>query len=235
MFPLIEEGTLAWSELLGSIQHFGQLEPIVIDGDILIDGRNRLRACQKLNIAPRSVEWSSLGITISQGEWIGAKNLERRHLTDDQRATITAKVMGWLAVHEGEEEKRRTQFKEGNPGPQKTVRLNTGEPSRDFKGEHSRSTAGKVSQKAGVSRHKAEQAVAVQKHSPELAEEVIKGKITLLEAKRIIDPISEPKQIAEHEPEDDDSDGLWKLKQCWRKANKKEKAEFIKWIEELKA
>jgi hypothetical protein len=74
-----------------------------------------------------------------------------------------AKVMGWVAAHEAEEEKKRTQFEKGNtggPGRGKTVEPKTVPPFRDLKKKVENSTAGKIAAKAGVSRHKAEQAVA---------------------------------------------------------------------------
>jgi hypothetical protein len=193
MFPIIEEGTPAWSELLGSIQQLGQLEPIVVDGNTLIDGRNRLRACQKLGITVRSVEWSTLGVTINQGEWIGAKNLERRHLSDDQRAAITAKVMAWVAVNDAQEEKKKSQFKKGESGnpsgkPGTQAALNPGPPARTSKEKNKRSTAGRVAAKAGVSRYKAEQALKVQKADPDLFEKVTNGTITLKKAEAEIKP-----------------------------------------------
>jgi ParB-like chromosome segregation protein Spo0J len=193
MFPIIEEGTPAWVELLGSIQQLGQLEPIVVDGKVLIDGRNRLRACQKLGVVPFTVEWSSLDILINQGEWIGAKNLERRHLTDDQRAAITVKVMAWVASNEAEEEKKKTQFKKGESGnptgkPKEQVSQSSGSPARDHKDKHARSTAGKVAAQAGVSRHKAEKALKVQKADPDFFDKVVNGTAKLSEAGKAIKP-----------------------------------------------
>ncbi len=35
----------------------------------------------------------------------------------------------------------------------------------------------------------------------------------------------------EHVPDDDDSNALWNLKRYWKRATKKEKAAFLKWVE----
>jgi hypothetical protein len=46
-----------YQELKADIAKNGQAEPIVVDGDVLIDGSNRLRACKELGIEPRILEW----------------------------------------------------------------------------------------------------------------------------------------------------------------------------------
>ena len=71
---------------------------------------------------------------------------------------------------------KKTQFEKGqspNPGGKRKaeVNLNSGSPEqkkREAKSMHARSTAGKIAAKAGVSRHKAEQAIAVSKADPSL-------------------------------------------------------------------
>ena len=50
---------------------------------------------------------------------------------------------------------------------------------------HANSTAGRIAAKAGVSRYKAEQAIAVGKHAPELAEKVVKGEMPLRDAAKV--------------------------------------------------
>ncbi len=43
-------------ELVESIRKNGQIEPIVAHDGMIVDGRNRLKACKKLNITPKTVE-----------------------------------------------------------------------------------------------------------------------------------------------------------------------------------
>jgi ParB-like chromosome segregation protein Spo0J len=86
MFPLLDEGSPEREELELSIEKNGLLEPLVVDGDVLLDGRNRLSVCCYLGIEPRFVEWKTLKDRGSdQASFIIAKNLSRRHLTPDQR------------------------------------------------------------------------------------------------------------------------------------------------------
>lgn len=175
MFPLIAEGSRAWEDLVESMKTVGQVEPIVLDGDTLIDGRNRLRVCEVLNIVPRSVQWSTLGCKGEQAEWIAAKNLERRHLTDEQKVAIASDVDYWLAVKQNEDRRKAAQFQKGNSGgpggdrksqnAKSTVDPKSGPPlvERDIEAKHAKSTVGRIASKAGASRYKAEQAIKVKK------------------------------------------------------------------------
>lgn len=166
MFPMLEGRP--FNDLEQDIELYGQHDPIVVDGDTLIDGRNRLRACESLGIEPKVVEWSTLGIKSQVHEWIFSKNIERRHLTDDQRVAITLAVDEYTDRLYAEEQKAKTQFKPGNHAAKKkheneTVNPESGSPSRDVKAMHARSTAGRVGAKAQVSRHKAQTAINLSK------------------------------------------------------------------------
>jgi hypothetical protein len=72
--------------LVDNIAANGQLEPITLDADgVLIDGRNRAKACEELGIKPTT--------TVHTGDvdaFIISKNT-RRNLTTPQRAMIAAK------------------------------------------------------------------------------------------------------------------------------------------------
>lgn len=87
-FPLIDG--LDYAEFKGSIQGIGQLEPIKVDKatNLLLDGRNRLRACEELGIEPR-VEFITTSDPIG---YIVGLNLLRRHMDDMQRKAISARL-----------------------------------------------------------------------------------------------------------------------------------------------
>lgn len=89
LFPLLEGDDR--DQLRGDIAENGQLEPIVLlDGKVL-DGQNRYRICQELGIEPKTSVYTGddpLGFVLS-------KNLNRRHLTESQKAMIAAELAGW--------------------------------------------------------------------------------------------------------------------------------------------
>ena len=72
LFPMLEERELA--ELSKDIQSNGLLSPVVVRDGQILDGRNRLRACELAGVPPRFVEWPGTGsITswISRSTFIG--------------------------------------------------------------------------------------------------------------------------------------------------------------------
>ena len=162
LFPLITGQD--FEELCASIKCNGLLEAIVKDGDEIIDGRNRFRACSEVGVAPRFVEWADLHIEQTKSSWILAKNVTRRHLTDDQRAMIWTLGNKNVSREMAEQKKQQGQFKKGQSGnptgkAKGQARTDSCEPARDHKKEHANSTVGQVAAGAGVSHHKASQAV----------------------------------------------------------------------------
>jgi ParB-like chromosome segregation protein Spo0J len=71
----------------------GQMQPIVMYEDILLDGRHRLRACEELGIKP---DFKQLPKGIDLITYIRSMNTHRRHETAEQRALSAAKLHAWL-------------------------------------------------------------------------------------------------------------------------------------------
>ncbi len=87
LFPLITGPE--FESFVADIKANGQMDPIMLDqhGQV-IDGRNRLRACERLGIEPRTDTYD--GDDVDQ--YVVSHNLQRRHLTDSQRAMIAARL-----------------------------------------------------------------------------------------------------------------------------------------------
>ncbi len=165
VFPLIEGDD--FNDLCESIRTHGVQHPAVVRGNELLDGRNRMRACEAIKAEGWSgscpvVEWKDDGRNVS--EWIWDTNALRRHMDDDGIAMASSAI--WpLIAKENEARREASKFtSEKAKAARATVRTKSCEPSsRDTKSEHARSTAGQVAAKAGTSMHKARQAIAVQK------------------------------------------------------------------------
>ena len=187
VFPLIEGDDFFY--LVESIRKNGVQHPIVVRQGMLLDGRNRLRACEWLKsqegwrgVCPVD-EWKEDGRIVA--EWVWETNALRRHLGDDALALASATIYPLIAA-ENEARSEASRFKKGesgNPSGTKQVNTKTCSPAkRDTQEMHARSTVGQVAAKAGTSMHKARQAIAVQKAietgslPAEAAQEVMTGK-----------------------------------------------------------
>jgi hypothetical protein len=185
VFPLIEGDE--FDDLCDSIRSHGVQHPAVVRGTELLDGRNRMRACERLKAegwdgACPTVEWKDDGRNVA--EWIWDTNAIRRHMDDDGIVMASSAIWPLIAK---ENEARKTANLKRDAGPGRGYTKNRGDEnvatvSRDTKTKDARSTVGQVAAKAGTSMHKARQAVAVQKAikagelPAETAKEVMAGK-----------------------------------------------------------
>lgn len=218
LWPLIST-----EKIYDSIEIDGVINAVVLDQNgRLVDGRNRARVWEEVAAnnregLPRSEWWeTSHPLPVIRREFeddhavwdfIRAVNEKRRHLTPDQLAAVHATADSYFA--DAAKAKEAAQFKPGecpNPAGRKgkeQARMDSCEPvpefERDHKAEHARSTVGRIAEAAGVSHHKAAQAVAVKKADPELLDKVAKGEVRLKDAVKEVAPPRQPRprKIAE--------------------------------------
>lgn len=109
LFPLMTEDE--YEGLKQDIAENGQREDIVVWCGKLIDGRNRLRACEELQRQPSIAELDE-----DQDPWkyVISHNLHRRHLTTSQRAMVASKLATL---------KRVDTLKKGNKKPDSSIEL----------------------------------------------------------------------------------------------------------------
>jgi N6-adenosine-specific RNA methylase IME4/ParB-like chromosome segregation protein Spo0J len=114
IFPLVEGAE--FDELVADIREHGLHEPIVVYEDKVLDGRNRLRACEAAGVEPT--------FTVYQGDdpvsYVVSLNLRRRHLNESQRAMVAAKL---ATLKDGQ----RADLVEGLPIGRASALLNVGE------------------------------------------------------------------------------------------------------------
>lgn len=202
LFPLVEGQE--FDRLVESIREHGIQNPVVFGWDenskpVLLDGRNRLRAVERLKeqgitvaVPAREFDYPHDGIT--EVEWIEAQNIDRRHLTDDARAMLAASLHEMIEA-EAAKAQKESQFNSETAKTaaakrhDKAATADSASPQkRDRKKSEARTTAAKVGAKAKVSKHKAKQAIAAAKAikagavSPDVRKEVIAGKKKLKDA-----------------------------------------------------
>jgi ParB-like chromosome segregation protein Spo0J len=157
LFPTIPQAE--FKKLKADMEKNGQIEAIVLFDDfgvdVLLDGRNRLKACNELGIQCNARYW-----TPSEGnspeEFIFSKNFHRRHLTADQRIAL---VHRWTAATAKKAARERQQLGAKTPTPGRTRKI--------------------LAMAAQVSEHKARQLEAVAAKAPELLREVESGEMPL--------------------------------------------------------
>ena len=99
-FPMMEK--VRFEELLNDIREHGQRESVTICGDMILDGRNRYKACLELGIIPKTKDFDG-----DPWAYVWSLNGQRRDLVAEQRYLI------WKYCHEQSEafqaEKTRIQ------------------------------------------------------------------------------------------------------------------------------
>src|SRR6266700_1492650 len=83
-FPMMPSHEI--DALAADIKKYGQRVPIVIYGGKILDGRNRYEACCRLNIEPRSVQFTKG----HPKEYAISANYLRKHWTTGERAHFAA-------------------------------------------------------------------------------------------------------------------------------------------------
>lgn len=172
-FPLIEGEE--FDELVRDIKQNGLREPIVITRDkVLIDGRNRYRACIEASV---DVVHETLGSRYTEKmilDLIVSKNLARRHLNQGQKAFVGLEYERRYAVatKAAEAERKTTP-------PDRRSSSNTPPDLEESSSRLANESVAKAAKVVGASRTAVAQAKAVQRDAPDLVEEVRSGKKAL--------------------------------------------------------
>jgi hypothetical protein len=178
-FPLLQGQP--FEELVQSVRDLGIDVPIELHDGLVTDGRNRLRATEVLrergvDVEVRTVEWQPRdGGTVE--EHIFARNVFRRHLTDDQRAVLATELLPIIRA-ESAARQAATRFgtATGISSPPDHV---LEKPSRTHRDKAASSTLGRLAKGASVSEHKMSRAIA-------LADDVAAGLVPSEELEAVI-------------------------------------------------
>jgi N6-adenosine-specific RNA methylase IME4 len=181
-----------FNELVNDIQKNGQQEPIWLYEGKIIDGRNRYRACQELNIEPITKDWVGNGSLVS---FVISLNLHRRHLTSSQKAAIATEIEPILAKEAKKRQGKRTDLKPNisqKIEQSQEVKLNQGNNINKNKATEQ---AAKLIQ---TNRQYVSDAKKIKEKAPEVFKEVKSGNINIPDAKRIINlPEEKQKEVVE--------------------------------------
>lgn len=161
--------------LADDIRENGQREPIIRWGDVIVDGRNRFRACALAGRDPM-FEHREFKDDAEVAMFVLSMNVHRRHLNESQRGMAVAKLLPMF-----EHAAKDRTIEAGRLGGSSVAKgvANLPDPSR------SRDDAAKI---ANVSPRLVQDAKKVQaKASPELVRAVETGKVAVSAAAKLVD------------------------------------------------
>lgn len=195
LFPLMEGEDL--KALAADIKAHGLHNPVVLFAEggkrLVLDGRNRLRACEMVGVSPATEFWAGEG---SPTEWVVSQNLHRRHLDASQRAMVAAGLKE-MFVKEAES-RRAANLKRGTKAPDA--------PNLEHRDE-GRSVE-KAAKMMNVSPALVYQAQKVQREAPpEIVESVRKGDMTVHAA---VQEIDRPRGGSPKDPKKERSE-MWRV------------------------
>lgn len=167
LFPLMTEAALA--ELAADIQEHGLHHPVTTHEGMILDGRNRYLACQKIGIEPQFEAWHGEG---SPTAWVISENARRRHLTPSQLACVAADA---LPLFEAEAlERKRLAGSEVAARRWDSAHVHQAIPEA----ERGRATE-KVGAVVGVHARTVAEAKAVKQAAPDVFEQVKAGAVSV--------------------------------------------------------
>ncbi|MER6303068.1 ParB/RepB/Spo0J family partition protein [Kitasatospora sp. NPDC001539] len=174
-YPMLPEHEL--HDLAQDIKESGLLMPIVLDPDgVLLDGRNRLAACELAGIEPRFTAYTGT----DQNEYILSSNLRRRHLSEGQRAMVHAMFLS-VSGHSLRTHAKLHQFSRTRLSLANTVLKHAADLA-----EKVRDGKLPLDAAADIARQRKAEAEASQakhanllRHAPDLAVQVTEGHLTL--------------------------------------------------------
>jgi len=181
IFPKLDEAS--FQALKADIALHGLRNPIIVKNGEVLDGQNRLRACEELEIAPVFQEYQADDLV----DFVLAQNLHRRHLSAGQSATIVAMAQDWSLAHPSKNIAKSNKINDLEQKTDVAILRSKGLPV---------DTINDRAEKSGASKRTQFSADKLVKEAPELAKKVATGEITLNKAIKELEP---PKEDEYHE------------------------------------
>lgn len=170
-FPLMDDFEL--EELAADIKANGQEEDIWLYQHMILDGRNRYRACNIAGVLPRTRNFAAKDEEDAVAFAI-SHNLKRKQYSPSQLAIAAEEL---TTYKKGD---NRFTMAKVEPIVDAYTCASTPKPKPPM-------SQGDAAKKLGVSRRLVQKAAAVKKADPELAKEVKTGKVTLEKAEKVIE------------------------------------------------
>lgn len=207
-FDMLDGEALA--SMAQSIKENGQAIPCVLWGDLLLDGRNRWRACELAGVEPW-VEQRDFADYKAAGRWIMAVNWERRHSTPGERAMMMSDPEVYDLWVDEAKERQVANLRRGTEAPVMAnlpqrgggLLVNDGGGILRARDPGATTARAQAALAAGVSPRTIQSAVAVrQKGVPELIEAASRGEVAISAAEQLTKlPPDEQREVVAAGPE----------------------------------
>lgn len=211
LFPLLPKAKL--KELADDIKKHGLIHKIVLHNGKILDGRNRLLACELANTIPYFAYYRG---EHSPTEYVIAANLKRRQLTPSESAAAATKAMPLL----------RAEAKERQAVNARNVTATNKEKIPESSKGQARDKAAEL---FGVNPRYVSDMERIQENAPKVFEQVANGEKSISAAKKELG-WERPRQ--ESDSPLDELKAIWRkhASERWRQCNKQEQVAFLKWV-----
>jgi hypothetical protein len=173
LFPLMDDQEL--DALAADIEAHGLHNPVtLLDGKVL-DGRNRLLACERVGVEPHFRQWEPKGSPVL---WLISQNVQRRSLTASQKALIAVEAEDLMRALAAEAKQRQRMGSETILYPEQ-------------KGK----TTDKAAKIFGVNEKYLRDVKRIKKEAPALVEQMRSGAVSVPDALRRVEWIKNGVQL----------------------------------------
>jgi hypothetical protein len=186
LFPMLPLGEL--SDLAADIKTNGLQQPIVMQGDTLLDGRNRLAACERAGVNPTFTQYKG----DSPVAFIIGVNLHRRHLDQGQKIALGIEIEPHFA------EEARTRQEAGRIAG---GHARHGDRSMVENVPPSSKSRDQAARAVGVSGKTLSTAKAIKAAAPEKFQAIIDGKLSVARAKKEVKADQDKADLAKAQTE----------------------------------
>ena len=207
LFPLLPEAEL--KELAEDIKANGLIYPVIMCDDKILDGRNRLLACEAIGMGVRFRDYRTYKSNHTATEWVMAANSKRRQLTASQKGAIASEAKPLIAKEIAAEKASRIAESNRNPMAEKI-------PPSKKPAREARTRAAKA---MGVNPRYVDDAERIKGKSVDVFEQVKAGNKTISAAKKELG-LEPPRQ----EP---DYPAI--IRAAWLKCTKQQQKDLLAW------
>lgn len=188
LFPLLPDDQLR--ELAADIFAHGLVRPITLHAGAVLDGRNRLIACELAGVVPTFEEWGGDG---SPWEYVWSLNGARRQLPEGQKAAIRLLCLRASEEWQKARGRRRDEANAArsaalvgnqNAANERPLKRSPATLPETVPHEAPSHTREQLAALAGASPRTAQAVLTLEKRAPALLEKVAAGEVRLTEAMR---------------------------------------------------